>query len=650
MKKYPKYKNNSQKQLHKSSKGKTALAVTGISILALGAAYGAFHKQINSGVVSVVDRLKNPTKTTTKNDNNLQITALQNEITIKNEEIKKAVNQIEALINEKNQALEQQAALKEDVQAKTNTINTLKNELTQKQTAIDEKNAALTEKEAALTEKQAALTKLQEDYDALEISNAEYQSQKAQLEESISTLTNEKTTLTAEKSQLVNDLEAVNTQLSQKQTELDDTTTQLNTVTQNYYDLQNLVSALESGVEDKTQELNNLQAQYNLLQTSYDDIKLQITDIKNSNNSTKAVDIVKAYLPVKSQNNNDHQIAGTWLASTTPDSIQEDGFDKNVKYSSLYLSFDNYTAALYDIHNIYGNGNVEFNLDLRDLDKQPNVLRLVSSVIYNSDTKTGQIEKLTLNGNAFKSLDKPLVLDLTDLPALDINLYNFEDVDCSLLTILLPKLSIYQDRIDSYTLPKWALMSDLVDYNQESQPVLLNKSNFHDQLVQNKINWLQDYSQFYEDSETAQNAVGTNYSLFYKNEAAKWIRGTAGLDSSSFIKDNELFVRVEIQYSLWGSFKHTESDDTVIGTDYGYFYVKSGTTYNELYDSYLNANLIAKSPNPSWNYVGMFLGDKSSCKAAANSGSVETINENFTIKSPLILTAIVSNQFGNSYN
>ncbi len=479
MKKYQKYKNNSQKQLHKSSKGKTALAVTGISILALGTTYGVFHKQINSGVESVVDRLKNPTQTTTKNDNNLQITALQNEINIKNEEIKKAVNQIEALINEKNQALEQQAALKEDVQDKTSTINSLKNELTQKQTAIDEKNAALSEKEAALTEKQAALTKLQEDYDALEISNAEYQSQKAQLEESITALTNEKTTLVAEKTQLASELETVNATLTQKQTELDDTTIQLNTVTENYNSLNNQVSTLQADIESKTQELNNLQARYDVLQSSYEELQekydnqtSELEDLKNNTPKViKNTELLNTYIDDVINKKADISLNSTGFTSfagTTPTNIKKKNCF-NSKSENLTTLSNGATIAMCDLNNlnVSGEESIHFGFDkdnvnakflLSQFSTVPDVLKL--SVRQESFD-------LYLHGLMFSNVDKTIVIDLSDCFVNDIHLVDFESLNNSNIYIILPIYECYTEtenaelnlsNYDSYyhsVHPKW---------------------------------------------------------------------------------------------------------------------------------------------------------------------------------------------------
>lgn len=186
-----KYNNNKQKSIRKSNKGKIALATVGLTTVALGATYGVFHKQINAGVSSVFDQLRNPsTKVEQEDKTNNQtilIDDLKNELAVKNAEIQKAVEQIEALTSSKTQ-------LEAELQAKSSELADKETALADLQTEFDETTAEYTTKKAELeaeleslggqnTQLETQLQSLQAEYDA---KTAEFESEKTSLNNEIS--------------------------------------------------------------------------------------------------------------------------------------------------------------------------------------------------------------------------------------------------------------------------------------------------------------------------------------------------------------------------------------------------------------------------------------------------------------------------------
>lgn len=224
-----KYNNNKQKSIRKSNKGKIALAAVGLTTVALGATYGVFHKQINAGVSSVFDQLRNPSTKVEQEDkvNNqtILIDDLKNELAVKNAEIQKAVEQIEALTSSKTQ-------LETELQAKS----------------------------AELADKETAIANLQTEFDA---TTAEYTTKKAELETELESLGGQNT-------QLETQLQSLQAEYDAKTAEFESEKTSLN----------NEISHYEVKVNDLLQQRTNLEeqlsselVQYNRLASEYDELE-----------------------------------------------------------------------------------------------------------------------------------------------------------------------------------------------------------------------------------------------------------------------------------------------------------------------------------------------------------------------------------------
>lgn len=311
-----KYNNNNQKSIRKSNKGKIALATIGLTTVALGATYGVFHQQINAGVNSVFDRLRNPSTKVEQQDKidnqSILINDLKNDLAVKDEEIRNAVSQIEALtatkstlesdlqsksnlLAEKETAL---ASLQSEYDTKTaeyttkkaqyesqidnlnNTNSELNENLESLQSEYDsatlEYNTKKTELEAELeslgeqnTELETQLQSLQDEYDT---KTAEYNNTKSSLESQISTLEIEKESLTTSYNTLQSEH---NTKVAEYETEKTNLNNEIST-------LNTTVNNLTSQLDSKNTELSNLQSHYETLQAEYDELEEKYYTLFNS--------------------------------------------------------------------------------------------------------------------------------------------------------------------------------------------------------------------------------------------------------------------------------------------------------------------------------------------------------------------------------